>query len=48
MAAQQHGSPSDFDMTPHQQTWNAFCKMIGLSMIGIILLLLFLLWIHFG
>jgi hypothetical protein len=47
MAAQQHGA-DDFDMESHIQTWHGFMRLVGWSILGIILVLLFLLWIHFG
>ena len=40
MAAEQHGSTPDFDMTPHLQTWHAFCHIIVYAVVGIAILLL--------
>jgi len=39
MAAEQHGSASEFDMTQHQQTWTAFCRLILYSVILIVTVL---------
>ena len=42
MAAEQHGTTPDFDLTPHQQMWNAFCKIVmtGVIVVAIVLLLM--------
>jgi hypothetical protein len=48
MAAQQHGGADDFDMESHIRTWQGFMRLVGWSILGIVLILLFLLWIHFG
>jgi len=47
MATQQHGA-DDFDMEAHVQTWNGFMKLVGWGIVAVILVLLFLLWVHFG
>jgi hypothetical protein len=47
MAAQQHGA-DDFDMESHIRTWNGFMKLVVWTIVGVILVLVFLLWIHFG
>lgn len=48
MAAHSQGGADDFDMAAHTQTWSAFMKLVGWGIAGVILVLLSLLWIHFG
>jgi hypothetical protein len=48
MAAHSHGGSDDFDMAAHTQTWGAFMKLVVWGIVGVILVLLFLLWIHFA
>lgn len=42
MATEQHGSTSDFDMSQHLQTWNAFCRLMlwGVISVAIVLALM--------
>jgi len=39
MAAEQQPTASAFDMTPHQQTWSAFCKLMKYGIIGVAIVL---------
>ncbi len=39
MAAEQHGSGSEFDMSQHMQTWSGFCKLLLYSVIAIAIVL---------
>ncbi|MCC7049487.1 MAG: aa3-type cytochrome c oxidase subunit IV [Alphaproteobacteria bacterium] len=45
--AAQHGD-ADFDIGAHTKTFNAFMKLVVWGIVGVVLILLFLLWIHFG
>ena len=46
MPEHQHDTAHDFDMTPHEQTWKVFNRIVVWGMVLVIAILLFLLWIH--
>ena len=46
--AAQHGDANGFDMSAHTQTFNGFMKLVVWGIVGVVLVLLFLLWIHFA
>jgi hypothetical protein len=48
MAEQPHGDAHDFDMAAHEQSWQVFNRIIVWGMVVVILILLFLMWIHYG
>lgn len=48
MAEQPHGDAHDFDMSAHEHSWKVFNRILVWGMVVVILILLFLMWIHYG
>jgi len=48
MAEQPHGDAHDFDMAAHEHSWKVFNRILVWGMVVVILILLFLMWIHYG
>lgn len=48
MATAPHGDAHDFDMSEHEATWKVFNRLFTWGIVLVILILLFLMWIHFG
>ncbi|MBL8706476.1 MAG: aa3-type cytochrome c oxidase subunit IV [Rhodospirillales bacterium] len=48
MAEQPHGDAHDFDMAAHEHSWKVFNRILVWGMVVVVLILLFLMWIHYG
>ena len=48
MAGPTHGDTPDFDMTEHEHTWRLFNRLFVWGIVLVVLILLLLIWAHFG